>query len=128
MTKIFTLSSKERLKSRKRIEELFSGGKKFNTGPFRVFYILNSAAKSSLQLGVGVSTRNFKKAVDRNRVKRLTRECWRLQKNILVDSVAGRGLQLDVFIIYTAKTIPVFGETSAFMTSILDKLLKQTSG
>jgi len=119
MPKIFTLSAKERLKSRKRIAALFESGKKFNAGPFRVFYLQNNPGKQALRFGVGVSVRNFKKAVDRNRIKRLTRECWRLQKINLVYKPG----ELDVFIIYTGKIIPAYKAVSEWMEQVVAKLL-----
>ncbi|MEI9910088.1 MAG: ribonuclease P protein component [Bacteroidota bacterium] len=99
MAKQFTLGKNERLKSRKSIEQLFSEGKKIVVAPYRVLYILNpSVEKASLLFSVGVSAKNFKKAVDRNRVKRLTREAYRLQKNDLQKKTKAKRIQLNVFL------------------------------
>lgn len=111
MSKQFTLAKNERLKSRKQIDKLFAKGKSFVVNPFRVYFIVNSESpkiNSSLQFGVGVSNRNFKKAVDRNRIKRVTREAWRLQNNELKELLKAQGKQLNVFFIYTEKEIPDF--------------------
>ena len=67
----------------------------------------------NVQFGVGVSAKNFKRAVDRNRIKRLTREAWRLQKNDpiaigLKELLKASGKQLNVFFIYTGKEHPDF--------------------
>ena len=77
MAKLHTFTADERLKSRKRIDELFEKGQRFNTGPFRIFYLMQAGTKPSLKCGAGASSKNFKRAVDRNRIKRLIRECWR---------------------------------------------------
>ena len=106
MAKQFTLGKTERLKSRKTIEQLFSGGKSFAINPFKVFYLFDASAGSSLQFGAGISSKHFKKAVDRNRVKRLMKEAWRLQKNPLHTLVKEQNQSLSVFFIYTGKALP----------------------
>ena len=123
MTKKLTLGKNERLKSRKLIEQLFSEGKKFVIHPYRVFYILEKKEQPQLQFGVGVSSRNFKKAVDRNRVKRLVKESYRLQKNQLQDKIKNEQCQLNIFVIYTAKELPDYTTTFETMTKVLDKLI-----
>ena len=115
MSKKFTLGKDERLKSRKQIEKLFAAGKSFVVNPFRVYFIVNGvpiaigrSMVNGLKFGIGVSNKNFKKAVDRNRIKRLTREAWRLQRNELKDLVRTQGKQVNVFFIYTGKELPDF--------------------
>lgn len=124
MAKQFTLGKTERLKSRKHIEQLFSDGKSFVVSPYRVFYMLGEFANSPLQFGVGASTRNFKKAVDRNKVKRLTREGWRLQKNELKDKLKKNQQELNVFLIFTGKELPEYNFVKEKLTVILNKLQK----
>jgi ribonuclease P protein component len=105
--KQFTLSSQERLKSRKQIDLLFNSGKYFNISPLRVIYdTAKGDLPQALQFGVGVSARNFKKAVERNRVKRLIREAWRLQKLPLQQQLGNKGLALKLFVIYTGRELP----------------------
>ena len=130
MTKQFTLGKNERLKSRKQLEKLFREGKKFTAGPFRVFYlfdkILNPLSSIfNLQFGVGVSAKNFKKAVDRNRIKRLTREAWRLQKNELKEKILANNTEMTVFVIYTSKEIPDYILVKDKVAVALKKLLEK---
>lgn len=125
MAKQFTFGKNERLKSRKSIEQLFSEGKKIMVAPYRVLYCLTSAAtKSSLLFAAGVSAKNFKKSVDRNRIKRLTREAWRLQKNDLAAIITSKNIQLNVFLIYTGRELPEYDEIFKKMTVVLQKLEK----
>lgn len=124
MAKQFTLGKNERVKSRKRIEQLFSEGQRFTVSPYRVFYVLGEFSNSTLQFGVGVSTRNFKKAVDRNRIKRLTREGWRLQKKELKETLETSNKELSVFLIFTGKELPEYNFVKEKLTVILNKLLK----
>jgi ribonuclease P protein component len=80
----------------------------------------------SLQFGVGVSNRNFKRAVDRNRIKRLTREAWRLQKNELKERLKRINKQLNVFFIYIGKELPDFATVKDKVAVALKKLADKT--
>jgi ribonuclease P protein component len=127
VAKQFPLGKNERLKSRKQIEQLFSEGKNFPSSPFRVHYILKPLANessSNLQFGAGVSGKNFKRAVDRNRIKRLTREAYRLQKKQLHEMLKQKKLQLNIFFIYTSKELPLFYAVKEKVNVILNKLIK----
>lgn len=122
MAKQFTLGKNERLKSRKAIDQLFNGGKSFSMPPFRVYYMISEDASSLLQFGAGVSSKNFKKAVDRNRIKRVTREAWRLQKNELAELLREQNKKLNVFFIYTMKDLPVYKTVYEKTGKIITKL------
>jgi len=125
--KQFTLGKEERLKSRKQIEQLFDKGKSFVVAPFRIYFIVNSESpvqkgESRLKFGTGVSAKIFKKAVDRNRIKRLTREAWRLQKNEIREKTSETQKQLNVFFIYTGKELPDFTTVKEKVAIALKKL------
>ena len=132
MKRIFTLGKKERLKSRKQIEQLFSKGKKFVVAPFRIHYLSSDHLTTHLpvaigtpltiQFGAGVSAKNFKRAVDRKRIKRLIREAWRLQNTGLKEKLKLSGNQLNVFFIYTAKELPDFNLIKNKVAVALKKL------
>jgi len=120
----FTLSANERLKSRKKIQELFAAGKVINFPPFRIIHQLQND-DAPLQFGVAVGTRQFKKAVDRNRIKRLMREAYRLQKNELKELLIGKQKSLALFVIYTGKTIPDYPFVFEKMGKVLQKLSEE---
>lgn len=113
------LPKTERLKSRKSLEQLFASGKSFSVFPIKVFYQLADAATPNIEMGVGVSSRNFKKATDRNRIKRLLRETYRTQKE-LISSPEGK--KIDVFFLYLAKELPDFVTLKKQMQEALQKL------
>jgi len=134
VAKEFTLGKNERLKSRKLIEQLFSDGKSFFLFPFRVYYLSNKTLNDQqfepdrkagifpIQFGAGASVKNFKKAVDRNRIKRLTREAFRLQKKELQELLKQRKIGLNIFFIYTGKELPDFNTVKEKVNVILNRL------
>jgi ribonuclease P protein component len=81
-------------------------------------------SRSRLQAAFSVSSKNFKKAVQRNRIKRLMREAWRLQKASLISELEGKQKNLIVFIIYSGNTLPQFDDIFAKMRSALLELRK----
>ena len=71
----FTLGKEERLKSRKLIGRLYTEGETIKKFPLRMVYLQTEHTSNyPAQVGVSVPKRLFKKAVDRNRIKRLLRE------------------------------------------------------
>lgn len=123
MVKRFGLSRNERLKSRKQIDELFAGKTGFAVFPLRVMYrFLPADGQAILQFGVTASKRGFKKAVDRNRIKRLLREAYRLQKAGLQSELSEAGRRGVIFFLYTGKTIEPFAKVEAAMAKCLKKL------
>ncbi len=129
MTNRATLGKNERLKSRKLIEQLFREGKHLSFSSFRIFFLVEKISPSRekehlLQFGVGVGKKNFKKAVNRNRVKRLIREAYRLQKNELNERLHKKNLQLNIFFTYNGKELPDFNTVKGKVHVILNKLIQ----
>ena len=79
----------ERLKGKNTIDLLFSKGKSVSKYPLRLVYVpIDNEVKSDIQVGVSVSKKYFKKAVDRNYFKRVLRETYRLNKHLILESVS----------------------------------------
>lgn len=89
--------------------------------PYRVHYLLEKGT-TGLVFGTGVSAKTFKKAVDRNRIKRLTREAFRLQKVTLREKLQLNNKKLEVFFIYTGKELPDYDTVYQKLGQILEKL------
>jgi len=84
----FTYPKKEKLKSKTTIDLLFSEGNSVSKFPLRLVYVENKEENAELmKMGVSVSKKYFKKAVDRNYFKRVLRETYRLNKHILIDNI-----------------------------------------
>ncbi|MFT3949951.1 MAG: ribonuclease P protein component [Agriterribacter sp.] len=129
MAKKFTLKKAERLKSRKSIDRLFNAGESFFIYPFKVHYLISTGDGNnkvqSLQAGVTVSTRNFKKAVDRNRIKRITREAYRLQKDPLLQKLVDTKKNINIFFVYVSKEISSFEQMHEKLRVILERLIQK---
>lgn len=121
----FTLGKQERLKSRKLISQLFTEGKSIKVFPLRMVYLkIEHHSNFPVQCGVSVPKRNFKKAVDRNRIKRLLRESYRLQKNIVYSEVD----KPYVFMIsYLAKEEWQYADLESSMEKLLKKFITKIS-
>lgn len=88
----FTYPKNEKLKSKITIDLLFSKGKSVSKYPLRLVYVesdygIAESSEQKLKMGVSVSKKYFKKAVDRNYFKRVLRETYRLNKHLLIDNL-----------------------------------------
>lgn len=84
----FTYPKNEKLKSKITIGLLFTEGKSVSKYPLRLVYKAGSFSEGeNIKMGVSVSKKNFKKAVDRNYFKRVLRETYRLNKHLLIDNL-----------------------------------------
>ena len=88
--------------------------------PLRIIYLTEPGR--GIQTGFAAGTRNFKKATDRNRIKRLMRESFRLHKTILHDEF--ELVRLYVFFVYAGNEVPNQEETNLKMKAALQKLQK----
>lgn len=101
--KRFRFTKIERVTGDKRIETLFAKGKSFLSYPFRVvFHETVCDEKRSLSILISIPKKRLKSAVNRNRMKRLSREAYRLNKHQFIDGDNLRNEHVDVAFIYVA--------------------------
>jgi len=114
----FKFPSSEKLKSRKAIELLFTEGKSVRSNPVKVFYLPSETIKSS-QATFAVPKRNFKNAVDRNRIKRQLREAYRLHKQLLITN---KDQNFTLLFLYLGKDKLPYATIESAMISVLNKI------
>lgn len=122
-----TFKKEERLSEKKLIASLFKDGKTFYKFPFKVFYRkLEEAEDYPAKVLISVSKRNFKRAVDRNHIKRLIREAYRKNKSILCGESNAENCQTTwvIGLIHTGNVIPEYEEVEKKIILILQELLK----
>ena len=126
MAKLFTLNASERLKSRKLMERVFKTGTRWNKFPLRVSFLIdNDTQDGIIKFGCSAPVRNFKKAVDRNRVKRLMKEAFRLEKHSLAELLKPKNARLIIFVIYTSPDLPKFETIKTSMNELVLKLKEE---
>lgn len=83
-SKVYSLKKEERLCSKKFLTELFDSGSSFLVYPFRVVWLNSPNQNQSypIQIVISVPKKRFKSAVDRNLIKRRTREVYRVGKEV----------------------------------------------
>lgn len=124
-TPSFSFSKSERLKSKKLIEATFSAGQKFKAWP-----LMAKSMEAELpddvrcRTLVSVSKRAFKRAVDRNRIKRLMREAWRLHKHTAYAAFQKHEKQRALVLIYVGKELPTFEGMQASMQTLIAKMIE----
>lgn len=120
-----SLSKYERLKSRKEIDNLFSGGQKLFEYPFLIRWNVTVLdTKFPAQFLVSVPKKRFKKAVDRTRIKRLVREAYRKNKSRLYRKLSADKKQMAIAIVYVGKEMPEYGDTEKKTIILLQRLLQ----
>jgi len=127
-----TFSKDERLRSRKLIEKIIEDGKSINISPFRFSWTITELeTRFPVQIAFAVPKRFFKRAVDRNRIKRLIREVYRKNKSGLYALLKARNIQCALLVVFSGKKVPVYDEVEKkFLITLqrFEETILKTSG
>lgn len=126
---VYTLCKAERLNSKILIGKMFEGGvsKSFSIFPIRVVYMPVDQGDASAAILISVSKRRFKRAVERNRVKRQIREAYRKNKHLLVDELQRREQRLAIAFIYLTDELIATSELEEKMKIALSRISEKIS-
>lgn len=127
LSKKFTYQKKDKLKSRKQTQFLFSSGTAITMHPIRLIYTIEKEEpeiflNGVLQAGVGAPNRHFRKAVQRNKVKRLLREGYRLEKPDFMNAINLTNTRLNLFFLYVDANVQSQQQIQTTMKLLLLKL------
>lgn len=123
----FTFDKKEKLCHRRSFDLLFEDRKSFTAGRFWIIYKLDlppELVTSPLMIAFAVPKRSFKKAVDRNLIKRRMREAYRLHKAPVVDHFREKGMHVAFLVKYNPREILSFKEIEKDMRYALRRIRK----
>jgi len=118
-----TFRKNERLNSKIAIEELFKKGSSVFLFPFKIKYM--DSSNTGVSILISVPKRSFKRAVDRNRIKRLIREGYRLHKHELLESLQSQNKGLIISFIYAHNQILDFQSIENKLSLVLNRLQKE---
>jgi ribonuclease P protein component len=115
----------ERLCLRKDIENVICNGKKILTYPFFINYIIKDAqSNEAIKIAISVAKRNFKKAVDRNLLKRRIREAYRLHKHDISETARKNNKVVNAIIVYVSKEKLPYEKIEKGIVKSLENLAK----
>ncbi|QOG03192.1 ribonuclease P protein component [Flavobacterium sp. MDT1-60] len=119
----FTYPKNERLKSKTTIGLLFSEGKSVSKYPLRLVYRQAEAdSEEKIKMGVSVSKKYFKRAVDRNYFKRILRETYRLNKHLLWNNLEQ---PYSLMFFYQTKDKLSYEEINTKTIQLFEKFIQQ---
>ena len=115
-----TFRKKERLSKQKEIDFLFEKGASFSVYPLRIVFIeTQPVSGAEAAVLVSVPKKKFKQAVKRNRIKRLMREAYRLNKQMFLQSLREKGKGLLIGFLFVGNELPEWKVVEAAMVKAL---------
>lgn len=122
----YTLPKEERLSLKRYLDMLFEQGQSFVAYPLRVVYLCTEETlPARASIVISVPKKKFKRAVKRNHVKRLVRECYRVHKYELIDPLTEKNKYLMIAFIFVGKELPLFADMEKGINKAVRLLLEK---
>ena len=122
-----TLQKSERLTSRTSITQVYNKGKHLNAFPFKIVWIEEFDTEFGVKVVFSVPKRKFKRAVDRNQIKRFMREAYRLNKHDCINELKTHKKRISLFLVYLGKEIPTYEVSEDKIILLLNRLTKEVT-
>jgi ribonuclease P protein component len=119
-----TLSKSDRLTSGVVISKIYDKGKHLNDYPFKIVWLIETG-EAGLKVVFSVPKRKFKRAVDRNQIKRKLREAYRNHKHDCQKATEVQNTRVSLFLIYLGKDIPQSEIVEDKIILLLNRLTKE---
>jgi len=121
----FTFGKQEHLKSEKSISLLINKGFSYIIFPLKIHWMLVPKSQNvTIKCAFGVPKKKFKKAVTRNYIRRIMREVYRTNKEILINTLNEKGLKMQFILTYIGDDIPAFQQIESKIILTLHHLIK----
>jgi len=124
----FTFKKEERLTGHAALEHVYTKGKHVHTNSIKIIFVeVPQSEQPACRVVFSVPKRSFKKAVDRNLVKRRMREVYRHHKHLLYKHLAEKQKHIHIYLIYTSRQIMPFDELQENLVQALQILLSRVN-
>jgi ribonuclease P protein component len=122
----FTFKKEERLYGHAALDDVYNNGKHLQTDSIKIIFLeVPKSTSPPCRVVFSVPKRSFKKAVDRNLIKRRMREIYRNHKHILYKDLTEKEKSIHIYLIYLSKQINSFDELKNSMLKALTTLVNK---